>query len=84
MRKLFSKRRHCSGRLAKDRLRTLLEKDRSAVYGSRVLEKIKREVSAVLLKYTDENSSPEVQVTYSHDSQCVLAARILVKEKYYR
>lgn len=83
MRRLF-KRRHYSGRLAKDRLRTLLEKDRNDVCASRVFEKIKREVSAVLLKYTEESNPPEVLVTHSSDSRCVLTARVLVKEKYYR
>jgi len=82
--KIFRRKQSASGSFARERLHTLLENDRSTLSGDKVLEKIKKEVSAVLLKYTTEAFPPEVKVTYSNGSQCNLAARILVKEKYIR
>jgi len=79
--RLFKKKQQ-SGCFAKERLHTLLENERNILSGEKVLEKIRKEVSAVLMKYTGDGNPPEVRITQSHGSQCNLAARIFVKEKY--
>ena len=80
MSKFFFKIKHGSRSFAKERLHSLLESDRLLVKNGKTLEKIKKEVAAVLSAYSKEDTVPDVTVTYEADSQCTLAARILLAE----
>lgn len=78
MKWLFSRKKQGSGCFARERLNALLKKERSSLTEGAVIERIKKEVSAVLIRYSGEKNPPEVYVTFSQGSQCNLAASVSV------
>lgn len=77
MKRFFSKISPSSVKEAKNRLKSVINSDRMNVSQSKTLEKIRKEVAAVLVKYTADSAlPPEVTVTHSKGTQYVLAATI--------
>lgn len=67
---------------AKNRLKSVIKNDRINVSCDRTIEKMKKEVSAVLMKYASKASgAPQVSVTYGQGSVCVLAATVSVEKE---
>ena len=78
MREFFFKLRLKSSSIAKDRLSSVIKSDRINLKESAVIEKMKKEIASVLLKYTND-SVPEVKILCS-GGQCVLNAQMPFKE----
>lgn len=84
--RFFSKISNHSVQDAKNRLKSVIINDRMNVSDNMTLEKIRREVSAVLAKYTPKNAQPpQVSVTCSQGAICLLSASVpIVKETNIR
>ena len=81
MRMFFARLKSQSVTEAKNRLKSVIKNDRINVTQSKTLEKMKKEVLAVLAKYC--NAVPQVSVTCSSESEYILSASIPVKEENY-
>lgn len=68
---------------AKNRLKSVIINDRMNVSYDMTLEKMRKEVSAVLEKYASKNAQPpQVSVTCSQGAVCLLSASVpLEKER---
>lgn len=67
---------------AKNRLKSVIINDRMNVTHDMTLEKMRKEVSAVLEKYAPKNAQPQVSVTCSQGAMCLLSASVpLEKER---
>ena len=68
-------------REAKNRLQSVIINDRMNVSEDMTLEKIRKEVSAVLGKYMIKNDyPPEVSVTCRNGAMCLISASVLIKK----
>ena len=75
--RFFSKISGHSVQDAKNRLKSVIINDRMNVSNDMTLEKIRKEVSAVLYKYASKSAQPpQVSVTCSQGSMCLLSASI--------
>ena len=81
MRLFFARLKSQSVTEAKNRLKSVIKNDRINVTQSKTLEKMKKEVSAVLARYC--NAVPQVSVTCRHGMEYVLSASIPIKEENY-
>ena len=86
MRMFFSKISRSSVQEAKNRLKSVIKSDRINLSCDNTMEKIKKEVSAVLEKYAANPSKPpHVSVTCQQGTVCIVAASVaLEKENYIR
>lgn len=85
MRRFFKKISDSSVVYAKNRLKTVINNDRINITQSKTLEKIRKEVLAVLVKYSSEDEgTPQVSITCPEGAKCVLAAQFNSKESYLR
>ena len=78
---LFRKISSHSVKDAKNRLKSVIINDRMNVSYDMTLEKMKKEVSAVLLKYTTRNAQPQVSVSCEGGSVCLLSASVPLKKE---
>lgn len=77
MRRFFSKIKSTSGKEAKNRLKSVIHTDRMKLSENSTTEKIRKDVTSVLLKYAGERSdSVRVNVTFDSHSLCTLNATI--------
>jgi cell division topological specificity factor len=80
--KIFGKSEKKSGEIAKERLKLVLIQDRASV-SPEVMDKLKNEILAVILKYMDVNKSG-VEITLANDSDSVaLVANIPVESVHH-
>ena len=81
---LFRKISSHSVKDAKNRLKSVIKNDRINVTQSKTLEKMKKEVSAVLLNYSlNSKEPPRVSVTCENGTLLVLRAYVPIKEENY-
>ena len=79
--RFFSKIKPYTVREAKNRLKSVIINDRMNVSENMTLEKIRKEVSAVLTKYALQNECPpQVSVTCSNGAICLVNASVLIKK----
>ena len=78
MRMFFLNLKMKSKNVAKERLSTVINSDRINLKESAIIEKMRKEISGVLSKYTDD-TTPEVKILCS-GGQCVLSAQMPFKE----
>ena len=79
--RLFTKIKPFTVREAKNRLKSVIINDRMNVSEDMTLEKIRKEVSAVLYKYAPKNDCPpEVSVTCQNGAMCLVSASVLIKK----
>ena len=81
MRVFFARLKSQSVTEAKNRLKSVIKNDRINVTQSKTLEKMKKEVSAVLEKYAPKNAQPQVSVTCSEGLVCLVNASLLLKKE---
>ena len=81
MRMFFARINSQSVTEAKNRLKSVIKNDRINLTQSKTLEKMKKEVSAVLLKYTTRNAQPQVSVSCEGGSVCLLSASVPLKKE---
>ena len=80
--RFFSKIKPHTVQEAKNRLKSVLINDRMNVSEDMTLEKIRKEVSAVLGKYVSKNAyPPEVSVTCQNGAVCLISASVLIKKE---
>ncbi|MBR1970710.1 MAG: cell division topological specificity factor MinE [Clostridia bacterium] len=78
MRMFFLNLKIKSKNVAKERLSTVIKSDRINLKESAIIEKMRKEISGVLSKYTDD-TTPEVKILCA-GGQCVLSAQMPFKE----
>lgn len=78
MRMFFLNLKIKSKNVAKERLSSVIKSDRINLKESAIIEKMRKEISGVLSKYTDD-TTPEVKILCS-GGQCVLSAQMPFKE----
>lgn len=84
MKMFFARFKNRSVTEAKNRLKSVIKNDRINVAQNKTLEKMKKEVSALLLKYTPcGEQPPQVSVICENGTVCVLSAYIPIKEENY-
>ena len=66
---------------AKNRLKSVIINDRMNVSYDMTLEKMRKEVSAVLEKYAPKNAQPQVSVTCEGGAMCMLNASVPLKKE---
>ena len=66
---------------AKNRLKSVIINDRMNVSYDMTLEKMRKEVSAVLEKYTHKNAQPQVSVNCSEGNICILSAMLPLEKR---
>lgn len=77
MKRFFSKITASSVKEAKNRLKFIVNNDRINVSESKTLEKMRKDVVAVLLKYTAESAGPpQVSITCRRGTHVVIAATV--------
>ncbi len=82
MRMFFARLKSQSVTEAKNRLKSVIKNDRINVTQNKTLEKMKKEVSAVLHRYcTDNEMPPQVSVTCNHGLEYVVTASIPIRHK---
>ena len=82
MRLFFAGLRRQSVTEAKNRLKSVIKNDRINITDSKTLEKMKKEVSAVLLKYCKGSEDPpRVSVACSNGTEYIISASIPIKEE---
>ena len=81
MMRLFKKISSQSVKDAKNRLKSVINNDRMNVSYDMTLEKIRKEVSAVLLKYTKQNAQPQVSVSFGNGAECLVSASVPLKKE---
>ena len=82
MRLFFAGTKRQSVTEAKNRLKSVIKSDRINLSENKTLEKMKKEVSAVLLKYCNGSESPpRVSVACTQDAVYILSATIPMKEE---
>ena len=79
--KLFRRISSRSVQDAKNRLKSVIINDRMNVSYDMTLEKMRKEVSAVLEKYAPKNTQPQVSVTCSGGSICFVNASIRLEKE---
>ena len=80
--RFFSKIKPYTVREAKNRLKSVIINDRMNVSEDMTLEKIRKEVSAVLGKYAPHNAyPPQVTVTCQNGAMCLVSASVLIKKE---
>lgn len=80
--RFFSKISNHSVQDAKNRLKSVIINDRMNVSENMTLEKIRREVSAVLVKYMPKNAQPpQVSVTCSQGTVCLLSVSVPIEKE---
>lgn len=77
MRRFFRRMSETSVTYAKNRLKSVINNDRINVSENKTSDKIRKEVTAVLLKYSKEQL-PEVSVTCPEGATYVLAAQFKI------
>lgn len=77
MRRFFRRMSETSVTYAKNRLKSVINNDRINVSENKTSDKIRKEVTAVLLKYSKEQR-PEVSVTCPEGATYVLAAQFKI------
>jgi|GEM_PF-1849514 len=77
--RFFSKISASSVKEAKNRLKSVINSDRINVSQSKTLEKMRKEVMAVLVKYTPENAQPpHLTVSCQSGTEYVLEATVAI------
>lgn len=66
---------------AKNRLKSVIINDRMNVSYDMTLEKMRKEVSAVLEKYAPKNAQPQVSVTCEGGAICLVNASVLIEKE---
>ena len=66
---------------AKNRLKSVIINDRMNVSYDMTLEKMRKEVSAVLEKYAPKNAQPQVSVTCEGGAICLVNASIRLEKE---
>ena len=66
---------------AKNRLKSVIINDRMNVSYDMTIEKMRKEVSAVLEKYAPKNAQPQVSVTCEGEAVCMLSASVPLKKE---
>ncbi len=80
--RLFSKITNRSVQDAKNRLKSVIINDRMNVSHNMTLEKMRKEVSAVLSKYASKNAQPpQVSVTCNQGAICILSASVPLEKE---
>ena len=80
--RFFSKISPRSVQEAKNRLKSVIINDRMNVSEDMTLEKIRKEVSAVLYKYASKNAQPpQVSVTCNQGAVCFLSASVPLEKE---
>lgn len=80
--RLFSKITNRSVQEAKNRLKSVIINDRMNVSHNMTLEKMRKEVSAVLGKYATKNAQPpQVSVTCQNGTLCFLSASVSIEKE---
>ena len=80
--RFFSKISPRSVQEAKNRLKSVIINDRMNVSEDMTLEKIRKEVSAVLSRYAHKSAQPpEVSVTCQNGTLCMLSAVVPIKKE---
>lgn len=80
--RLFSKITNRSVQDAKNRLKSVIINDRMNVSHNMTLEKMRKEVSAVLYKYASKSAQPpQVSVTCQNGTLCVLSASVPIEKE---
>lgn len=85
MKRFFSKLKDSSGSFAKNRLKTVINGDRINTSGNLFLDKVRKDFSELMMKYTEEkNNFVKVQIkgsSPSHISVSVSVTFDIQKEK---
>lgn len=80
--RFFKKISHSSVTDAKNRLKSVIKNDRMNVSLDRTVEKMRKEVSAVLAKYMNKTAgTPQVSVTWQGGAVCVLSATVAIEKE---
>ncbi len=77
---LFFKRRAHSGGEAKNRLLSVLHCDRGELSSEKVLGKIRKEVLAVLQKYSADGACAPMVCTSLSGTTCIISADVQLKQ----
>lgn len=81
MMRFFSRINSHTVKDAKNRLKSVLINDRMNVSYDMTMEKMRKEVSVVLEKYSSQNAQPQVSVTCSEGALCLVSASIRLKKE---
>lgn len=81
MMRFFSRMNSHTVRCAKNRLKSVIINDRMNVSYDMTIEKMRKEVSAVLEKYAPKNAQPQVSVTCSEGLVCLVNASLPLKKE---
>ena len=81
MMRFFAKISSHTVRDAKNRLKSVIINDRMNVSCDMTMEKMRKEVSAVLEKYAMKNAQPQVSVTCSDGAICLVNARLPLEKR---
>ena len=81
MMRFFSRMNSHTVRSAKNRLKSVIINDRMNVSYDMTMEKMRKEVSAVLEKYAPQNAQPQVSVTCSEGMLCLVNASLQLKKE---
>ena len=81
MRRFFSRINSHTVQDAKNRLKSVIINDRMNVSYDMTMEKMRKEVSAVLVKYARKNAQPQVSVTCNNGSICLVNASVPIENR---
>ena len=79
--RLFTKIKPFTVREAKNRLKSVIINDRMNVSYDMTMEKMRKDISAVLEKYAPKNAQPQVSVTCSDGAICLVNARLSLEKR---
>lgn len=68
-----------SKRDARRRLCAVINDDRLNVSQGKTIEKMKKDIAAVLKKYSSDDAAENISITGAAGGECILAARISLK-----
>ncbi len=81
MMRFFSRINSHTVKDAKNRLKSVIINDRMNVSCDMTMEKIRKEVSAVLEKYAPKNALPQVSVSCSDGAVCSVNASVRIENR---
>ena len=81
MMRFFAKINSHTVKDAKNRLKSVIINDRMNVSYDMTMEKMRKDISAVLEKYAPKNAQPQVSVTCNQGAVCFLSASVPLEKE---
>ena len=81
MMRFFSRINSHTAKDTKNRLKSVIINDRMNVSYNMTMEKMRKEVSAVLARYAYENAQPQVSVTCRDGAICLVNASVPIEKE---